>query len=355
MPIPDVWLTSLVVAALFGVAFWKSSPRNGLFSFDKQRTTYLKGFCAIVVVFTHVPEIYGNPVQKAVHSFGFVAVTLFFLISAFGMSTSLERTPEGYLSHFWRNRLASLLVPCVLVNGCWVVYTMAIGQTAPGQLAARFFLLPRYVLVLLQYCLLFYVVMRIRAKTKLAPWTGYAVLGFGVIVSSLCAHFAKGADRDVFSAWNGWACERWGLVWGMLLFLFWKRIATSMDSRRRSKSLVAGMLSAALGIAYLSFKTVPFWGDYLLKTALGLGIICFVFLVVQNRKLGNGVTDWLGRISYEIYLSHGLAAALLVHCFPHLSSGPFIVSCLGMTLVISTGIHAVGSRIVSRLRIRSVQ
>lgn len=184
---------------------------------------------------------------------------------------------------------------------------------------------------------------------------GYAVLVLGVIVSSLFAYFAKGSDRAVFPAWNGWPCERWGLVWGMLLFLFWKRIATGMDSHRRPKTLVAGMLSAAMGIAYLSFKTVPFWGDYLLKTALGLVIIGFVFLMVQNRKLGNGVTDWLGRISYEIYLSHGLAAVILVHWFPHLSSGPFIVSCLGVTLAISTGIHAVGSRMVARLRIRSAQ
>lgn len=35
-------------------------------------------------------------------------------------------------------------------------------------------------------------------------------------------------------------------------------------------------------------------------------IILFFFMVTSNRKIGNAFGMWLGNISYEVYLSHGI-------------------------------------------------
>ena len=77
--------------------------------FSKDYTTVLKGICCIIVVMVHVKDGFQNPLQDAIGSFGFVCVTLFFMVSAYGMQLSVEHKAD-YLRHFWRNRLLSLLV-----------------------------------------------------------------------------------------------------------------------------------------------------------------------------------------------------------------------------------------------------
>ena len=66
----DLILTFLLIAVLFASVLWKSVPKEGPFSFDKNFTGVLKGVSAIVVVFVHVPELYHNAAQRMVMSFG---------------------------------------------------------------------------------------------------------------------------------------------------------------------------------------------------------------------------------------------------------------------------------------------
>ena len=46
---------------------------------NKSSSDTLKGLCAMVVVMVHFPEAYQNTLQDAIGSFGYVAVTFFFL------------------------------------------------------------------------------------------------------------------------------------------------------------------------------------------------------------------------------------------------------------------------------------
>lgn len=96
----DSLLTALMFVILLVLFLWKSAHKEGLFSFDKGYTNVLKGLSAIVVVFVHVAEPHHNAFSKMVMSFGFVAVTLFFMISAYGMQFSVNRDEKKYLSHF---------------------------------------------------------------------------------------------------------------------------------------------------------------------------------------------------------------------------------------------------------------
>lgn len=66
-----------------------------------------------------------------------------------------------------------------------------------------------------------------------------------------------------------------------------------MDSHRCIKAVILCVISAVLGITYLKFKLVWFWGAYLLKIVLGLFIILFLFTATSNRKIGNRFSLWL--------------------------------------------------------------
>lgn len=109
----------------------KSTMRGNLF--DKSYTRVLKGACCIIVILVHVPVTHGNKLQDAIGSFGYVAVTIFFMISAYGMYFSKQKKTD-YLRHFWRNRLSSLLIPMLLINIANFLYDVFRGGIASRQL-----------------------------------------------------------------------------------------------------------------------------------------------------------------------------------------------------------------------------
>lgn len=120
----DIALTALVPCLLFVVLLWGNKPAGNLEEFfSKDYTTALKAAACVIVILVHVPSQHGNPMQDAIGSFAFTCVTIFFMVSAFGMQYSRDRK-ANYLTTFWRNRLASLLVPCLAVNFFNCAYTI---------------------------------------------------------------------------------------------------------------------------------------------------------------------------------------------------------------------------------------
>ena len=214
-----------------------------------------------------------NPLQDAVGSFAFVAVTFFILFSAWGMQYSVENK-KSYLTHFWRNRLVSLLIPCLLINIFVCLYHFVDGQSLIWR---EVFHISGYVQVLLQYCLLFYLVMVVSKwmNNKSKVLTDCLIVG-GVIVSSLYLYLS--GDDNALSSEKGWCFERYGLVWGLLAYRFRIPLLAWFNHQRKKKTAIAFFLCLFIGVAYLKLKTEWFYGEYCLKVVLGFVIISFVFL-----------------------------------------------------------------------------
>ena len=333
----DYLLTALIPMALFFVVLYGSKEaenQNGFMS--REYTTIMKAVCCIIVILVHIPAAYTNRLQDAMGSFAYVCVTLFFLMSAYGMSLSKERR-RNYMQHFWRNRLAALLIPQLLINICSTIWVYINTQKEYASL----FHINNYVVVLLGYCFWFWLVYQGRR------WYGHRIantlLVGGVIISSLGSYFFMEKDA------NYWCYERWGLVWGVLLFLFLPEIKKRVCPSK-NRILLFGVLSLVLGVAYLYFKTVFFWGEYLLKVVLGVVLITLLFILSSKRTLGNRVADYLGDISYEVYLSHGFVMGVIEWFHPELSSGVFILSTVIITICFSAAVHTVGKVLVKWCR-----
>lgn len=293
----------------------------------------------------HVRSPYNNTLQEAIGSFAYVCVTIFFLISAYGMMLSAEKNKE-YLKHFWRNRLVALLIPCILINivafGLHVINFGEYRYSILGELNS-------YVAVLLQWCLWFYVVELCNNRFFPENYMLKDTLLIGVvIISSLCNYFL--VDAKV-SAEAGWCFERMGLVWGVLLYRHYDRFVKWMEKNMLPKVIVLGVLGGILGVAYLKYKVIYFWGAYLLKVLLGLVLILFLFTATSNRLFGDKASLWLGNISYEVYLSHHMMMAALICWLPmEVNSGVFIFLTVLSTLAVSIVVHSIGKPIVNILR-----
>ena len=341
----DILLTSAVLLLLAAAIFPQNKPDDGTFFLKKEYTSWLMGLCAIVVIMVHFSEPYQNPLQDLIGSFAFVAVMFFFLISAYGMQYSVEHKPD-YLKHFWRNRLVSLVTPCIIIN----IFRFAYYSLTRGQAEWRELLhLYGYVLVLLQYCLLFFVVIAIARKTNLRQhWITDALLISGVASSSLYIYLST--DDHAISADLGWCYERWGLIFGLLLYRFRQPITRWLNDKRIQKTAVMLITCLILGVAYLKWKQEWFYGEFCLKIILGLAIITFTFLLTQKRAFGNRFSHFLSSISYEVYLSHGFVMAVLAEWWPGMRSGLFVLLTFAATFIFSFLVHAISSRLVKRWR-----
>lgn len=133
--------------------------------------------------------------------------------------------------------------------------------------------------------------------------------------------------------WNTWCPEILGFVWGFVFFHIRERFSNWMDKNWLPKCMVFCILAGVTGIAYLKFKPVVFFGDYLLKILLGVLIITFMLAVNSRIAIGNKVSLFLGSISYEVYLLHGSVFGLLAAFMPGLGSGVFI----GLSILITVG------------------
>lgn len=141
-----------------------------------------------------------------------------------------------------------------------------------------------YVLVLLQYCLWFYIVSL--GKRFYGERTSNLLLVSGIAVSSLVAYFCCDA--------SGWCYERWGLVWGIFLFLFMPRIKQFVRPKT-CKILFWGVLSIVFGIAYLRFKPVFFIWWIPVEDRIGISynhIAFYVVVTADIRKQGNKLSWW---------------------------------------------------------------
>lgn len=336
----DYILTALVPLFLLTCVLWGSHKADFKEVFmKKDYTQVLKGICSIIVILVHIPLEYSNKLQDGIGSFGYVCVTFFFLISAYAMNLN-EEQKETYLKTFWKNRLSSLLIPCLLVNvTVWSINKVFVDTTFWSIL-----IINNYVIVLLQYCFWFYFVSW--GKRYYGNKVANILLITGVVISSLLLYFFTYNDAP---AQSGWCFERIGLVWGILLFLYFPR-AQRFFKFSIGKVCVFTILCLIFGGLYLIYKPVFFWGEYLLKILLGWIIICWVFTLSSKRVYGNKTMFFLGSISYEIYLSHGGIMCFLSNLYPKLSSGTFIILTVIGTILFSSIIHVIDTPIVKYCR-----
>ena len=83
---------------------------NNLGIIDKEQGYIIRAICCIIVVLVHIPQQHSNIIQDVIGSFGYIAVTLFFMLSAYGLKYSIENKKD-YLKFFWKNRILVLLIP----------------------------------------------------------------------------------------------------------------------------------------------------------------------------------------------------------------------------------------------------
>ena len=88
-----------------------------------------------------------------------------------------------------------------------------------------------------------------------------------------------------------------------------------------------------------------------MKIVLGFALLLLLFTATSKLKFDDVISNWLGGISYEVYLIHRMILAFMALLLPlSLNSGAYVFIVVFVTLLLSTGIHAIDKPIVKSLR-----
>lgn len=312
---------------------------------SKDFSNFLKGVCCLVVIMVHIPSSYQNTIQDLIGSFAYVCVTIFFMISAYGMLYCSRQKDGNYLLPFWQNRLASLLVPCIGVN--LFIFVISSILTHPASVYS-IIKINGYIVALLQWCLIFYIVEYARVYFGVSNRIADITLSTSVVAMSLCFYVVESKIGNMTT----WPYERMGLLWGLLLYRYQKKISGFIHKKLKLKIIIQFFVSVLLGLIYIRYKYIFFWGEFLLKIILGLALISVIISFGKFVKINYnlGVVKWLGAISFVVYLSHYDIMCIIDDCSTNLTSWEFIILTYVSTIFVASILTPLFKKIVKSLR-----
>ena len=125
-----------------------------------------------------------------------------------------------------------------------------------------------------------------------------------------------------------------------------------MDFARRKwfrKCFVTAFACLIIGVLYIKAKNIAFWGDYLIRGLLGCAITLLMLQCLTKYAIGNPVSRFLGKISFEVFLLHGMTFSVLTQLGTIKESGVYILLSLAVTIVVSVLVNCVGGYLCKRI------
>ena len=278
---------------------------------DKEQSNVLRGICCIIVVLVHIPANHGNFIQDAIGSFGYIAVTIFFLLSAYGLKYSLDNKKK-YLKHFLRNRLLIIYIPFVIAN---LLYQLIVMKSEFDILKIVGIKNITFVGELMLFYLIFYVIYK---NIKDIHKADIVMIGFGIIISIISYLFKF-----------GWYVECLGFIYGIIIYKLQNKFNNIINKNYIFNLVFFTLLSLVLGIIYIRVKNIEMV-NYIIKVILGISLICLIAIILKRIKIYNKLLKKLGKISYEVFLLH----IIIIHVFEKID----ITSGVYISLVIITTI-----------------
>lgn len=264
----------------------------------------LRGIAACMVMLYHFGSRAG---LRPVTEWGYLGVGVFFVISGFVISSTLDRQLSGaVIGRFLARRFVRLDIPywgnmalAVFLGTVLYRFGGSIHHYTAGQIAAHlvylqdilgiapindvYWTLCFEIQFYLTLALALWAAQRLRVSDRIF---GIAIIGSIVLSVVYDAGFIHSPRGLMFPFW--WAFGLGAMIFG------W----------RAGKVSGAALLAAFAGVSFLPFVAHEAWRITGLLT--GLAIVTAFRMGGESRWLSGSVWQFLGRISYSLYLYHAL-------------------------------------------------
>ncbi len=262
-------------------------------------TKALKGYFAICILFHH---LYQHTFDGNVTTFGcimqylgFLSVAMFFFFSGYGLQTSYEKKGDKYIESFFVTKIVPFYCIYVLLSIFYFIVNILITKKLDFVLLLKSFCFMEnviskgwYLPIIIYFYVAFFLIYKYVKKNKLLVFMLFTVLFCIFHKSSL--HYQS--------------------IFAFVLGMFWSKYKDKIDNVLEKHLYIALLFSAVLffGCFYLFILTKFLIIKMIAAVLFATLVIITVFLIskIENRIIANKLSCFIGKISLEIYVVHGL-------------------------------------------------
>lgn len=293
---------------LFGICaikLIKQQKNSTLYNFDNQTVLPLRGILALLIVFHHISGVIKDldiPSKLDFKQFivwGALVVGVFFFITGYGLTVSVMKKGKEYFNNFFRKRIVKLLIPAIIATIFFQLGEVFFNRFSISEIISDLnyggLPLPKswYVAAIIYFYTMFYVCFKFfKIKTAIIlMW----------LASALYVFIIKMLNFGQY-----WWISTFAINIGICFAYFEHKIKNFINNNPQ-KGLFITFVIFLLTTTYalinsqtkinLPLGDIPtFW-----ITPAILTVIIY-FLGTPKSK----ILDFLGKISYEIYIVHGI-------------------------------------------------
>lgn len=271
-------------------------------------TTGLKGFLSLGIVFHHLSQWVTTGVEFS--NFGYMGtyiVSVFFFISGYGLYVQNNRK-EDYLDDFLSKRLSKILTPFIAISSIYLIYRSINGQVLSSLFFIDLFRKGSTVIyngwfvdiIILMY-IFFYISFRLCSNKTIAILVNTIFIIFYIVL----------VIRLEYGFW--WYNSSLPFVLGLL----WAKNKNSIDEILNKYYFI--VLVCIISLLFIShqysfvLKKLHLVDSYSYAFLANIDNVIFtLFFILIARKIdfSNKYLLFLGKISFELYMIHGLVMSI---------------------------------------------
>ncbi len=287
-----------------------------------------RGLLALLIVFAHVSHEYSFPLSSEGSPYGMVVVGLFFFFSGYGLMKQYISRGTSYVDGFLVKRATKLLPSFVLILviavTLYLVTDIRTLEIAGGKIG--YILIPNswYVYVLFYYYILFVISCKFIVKPKKITFTLLISTFLLIVITTICGL------GDWW--WKSSFCFNVGTMMPLIENRYGRNTAL------KSEKTIIVLLFITLTVCLL--PSIFEFGFYKVRALLLIIVttILPIFLYMAFRKIeykNHKIQHFLGSISYEIYLLHGVVLTVILNVIPDTNPLICIATIYIVTIILS--------------------
>ncbi len=352
-----IYYVLLAVVLLWGVKFYQKGTWNDGFM-SLSQTKALQGFFALCIMFHHAGQKTCAPwlrPQYIIHGLdvfvpiGYFFVGIFLFCSGYGLLKSFKEKPD-YLNGFFKRRILPLIVAFYTTGWIFLLVRFLMKEKmdlpqviyyATGLQLSN----PNswYVIALPIFYLAFYLSFKWIKKEGLAIFVTCMV----VFAYTLLGTFIDHNDWWMRGEW--WYNSVHFFSLGLLFAKYENKIVSNI---KKHYILYVVLAFAAIFILYkfsvytqdtFSYygenfraddKVLRRWVCLISQIGASCAFVFFVFMLGMKMKIGNKILNFMGTITLEFYLIHGLFVELFGYSFIDLAPSLYYIKNVALFVLV---------------------
>lgn len=316
-----IFLILWILIVLIGA---KKNASNTQTVFTKEFSLAIRGIAAAEIMLGHIGMETGSIILYPNRKAGILFVAIFFSLAGYGLVYSYEHK-KNYLQHFITKKLKRILIPAYFVYVLFIITSAILNRNLLEIISIinpkKFFLLTNwYVWEILLLYLLFYIIYKINMKFK------QQIILIVVVSIIFVAYLLK-----LENPWYGSTLSFW---FGMWYYMNQEKVMNIIKKNYYGTcGMITIILCLAVGVFYF-FDDRNVIGNIFARNIASVSFVLLVIVFAYKVELGNKLSFWIGKYSYEIYLFHLTFIIILKHMIL-ISPILYAITVVCMTLVCS--------------------